>query len=429
MPLKIVRNDITKMNTDAIVNTANSAVAVGEGIDTAVYNAAGYDELLALRKEIGEVPDGNAFITPGLNLPAKYIIHAVSPLYIDGESGEEEKLRNCYRNSLKLAASNGIKSIAFPLISTGSFGYPKADGFRIAMDECNAFLLNNELDVSIVVFDTKATRMAEKIYPKLEAYIDHNYVCMKREEEYGDAHFGSLSSSDGGYSEYQREHREMDARLMTPYLMNSMASMKAPAPMNAPTPIQPEIPKSSASKQSRFGQIFKKSESKKYIQECEPLCESVYDSDFDSDYGSDYDELEAFTGESELAKRMKHLADPFGRYMMYLAEQKGRTSVEIQDAAWITKKVYSKIKTHQDTYHPDKRTACQICVGLGLNQDEASDMLRRAGYSLSPCSEEDIIWKFFFTMDSEEYDIFDVSDALEKYGLKPIVVLEEKVAN
>lgn len=188
MPLKIERNDITKMNTEAIVNTAGSTLEVGDGCDVAIYMAAGYDELHDYRvKNIGCVPEGEAFITPGFKLSAKYIIHAVSPLYIDGESGEEEKLRACYRNSLKLAIDNGIKSIAFPLISTGAYGYPMADGLQIALDEINGFLLKHDLDVVIVVFGTKAALLAEKVYPRLQAYIDHNYVCEKREEEYGDA--------------------------------------------------------------------------------------------------------------------------------------------------------------------------------------------------------------------------------------------------
>ncbi len=186
MPLRIVRNDITKMDTQAVVNTANEMVAVAEGCDTAIYNAAGYDRLLNYRREhIGEVPEGEVFITPGFGLPAEYIIHAVSPLYIDGQSGEEEKLRSCYKKSLKLAAENGISSIAFPLISTGSFGYPNEEGMRIAVDEINAFLLTNDMLVYLVVFGDKDTRLGGKIFPDLEEYIDENYVDVAREAEYG----------------------------------------------------------------------------------------------------------------------------------------------------------------------------------------------------------------------------------------------------
>lgn len=186
MSFKIVRNDITKMNTEAIVNTANDHVTVGTGCDYAVYMAAGYDELLKYREEkIGFVPEGDVFVTPGFHLKAEYIIHAVSPLYMGGNQGEEEKLRSCYRKSLQIAKEHNIKSISFPLISTGGFGYPKEEGMRIAVDEIYAFLLENEMQIYLVVFDTKATMLGEKIYPDLEEYIDHNYVRNKRKEEYG----------------------------------------------------------------------------------------------------------------------------------------------------------------------------------------------------------------------------------------------------
>ena len=169
MAFKIVRNDITKMDTEAIVNTANDNPTVGTGCDSAVYKAAGFDKLLEYRKEkIGFVPEGDAFITPGFDLKAKYIIHAVSPHYENGNAGEEEKLRSCYKKSLELAKANGIGSVAFPLISTGGFGYPKEEGMRIAVDEISAFLLKNDMQIYLVVFDEKSTSLGGKLYPGLE---------------------------------------------------------------------------------------------------------------------------------------------------------------------------------------------------------------------------------------------------------------------
>ena len=184
MPFKIVRNDIVNMEVDAIVNTANDHPTVGTGCDYAVYKAAGYEQLLECRKKIGYVKEGEAFLTPGFRLPAKYIIHAVSPLYRGGFLGEERKLRSCYRNSLRIAAENQIRSIAFPLISTGGFGYPKEEGMRIAVDEIHSFLLHQEMMIYLVVFDGKATGLGKQICPDLESYIDRNYVQKKREEEY-----------------------------------------------------------------------------------------------------------------------------------------------------------------------------------------------------------------------------------------------------
>ena len=198
MPFKIVRNDITSMQVDVIVNTANEAPIYSNGIDSAVYKAAGEDDLLAERRKIGYLKEGEVAITSGFKLPVKYIIHAVSPYYKDGTRGEEEKLRSCYKKSLQLAYEYQCKSIAVPLIATGSYGYPKEEGIRIAVDEINAFLLKQEMLIYLVVFDAQSTELGLKLYPDLEAYIDHNYVCEKQEQEYGDRYCSSVQkpSSD-----------------------------------------------------------------------------------------------------------------------------------------------------------------------------------------------------------------------------------------
>ena len=185
MPFKIVRNDITRMQVDAIVNTANKEPIYSTGVDTAIYLAAGQEELLEERKKIGRMEEGEVAITPGFKLPAKYIIHAVSPRYIDGGFDEEEKLRECYKKSLHLAYSNKCESIAFPLISTGNFGYPKEEAMRIAADEIHAFLLQHKMLVYLVVFDAQSTELGLKLNPALEEYIDQNYICDQIEKEYG----------------------------------------------------------------------------------------------------------------------------------------------------------------------------------------------------------------------------------------------------
>lgn len=173
------------MRCDAIVNTANTKPIIGSGCDYAVYKAAGKRRLSEYReKNIGEVPEGDVFLTPGFRLPARYIIHAVSPLYIDGAHGEEEKLRVCYRKSLSLAWEQRCRSIAFPVISTGSFGYPKQEGIRIAADEIQAFLQNHEMLIYLVVFDAQSARYGKRFDKDLQAYIDENYVDAKHHEEY-----------------------------------------------------------------------------------------------------------------------------------------------------------------------------------------------------------------------------------------------------
>ena len=151
MAFKIVRNDITKMHVDAIVNTANEAPQYSNGVDTAVYKAAGEEELLAEREKIGWMKEGDVAITSGFKLPAKYIIHAVSPCYIDGTFDEETKLRSCYKKSLELAYENKCESIAFPLISTGSYGYPKEEAWKVAIKSVNDFLsAHPDYDIDVI---------------------------------------------------------------------------------------------------------------------------------------------------------------------------------------------------------------------------------------------------------------------------------------
>ena len=177
MPLKIVRNDLTKMRVDAIVNTANPKPMYSSGTDLAVYKAAGEEKLLEARKKIGYMKEGEAAITPGFALPAKYIIHAGSPRYIPGIygiCGKEKKLRDCYRKSLELAVQHQCQSIAFPLIATGSYGWPKEDGMRIALDEIHTFLMEQDMMIYLVVFGQKATKLGRSLYPELEAYIDQH---------------------------------------------------------------------------------------------------------------------------------------------------------------------------------------------------------------------------------------------------------------
>lgn len=193
MPFKIVRNNITLVKADAIVNTANPMPVVGGGTDSAIYDAAGREELLSKRMEIGEIKPGDARVTDAFALDAKYIIHTVGPMWIDGAHGEMDVLRKCYRNSLELAGELSCKSIAFPLISTGVYGFPKDEALQIALAEINRFLLKSDMMVILVVFDRKSFELSGKLLTGIEEYIDENSVDMTRKQEYGP---NSISSAD-----------------------------------------------------------------------------------------------------------------------------------------------------------------------------------------------------------------------------------------
>ncbi len=176
MPFNIIRNDITKLKTDAIVNAANSALLAGNGVCGAIFTAAGIEKLQAECNKIGHCDIGDAVITMGYNLPAKYVIHTVGPVYGQNPKEEENQLYSCYKSSLNLAKDKGLNSIAFPLISSGIYGYPKAEALKIATRAIKDFLAENEMDISLVVYDRKAFEISGKLFEKVQSYIDETLV-------------------------------------------------------------------------------------------------------------------------------------------------------------------------------------------------------------------------------------------------------------
>ncbi len=386
------------MQADIIVNTANDHPTVGTGCDRAIYQAAGYDELLAYRKTVGFVPEGDAFITPAFKLQAKYIVQAVSPLFIDGQHGEEEKLRSCYRKSLALAAAHDAASIAFPLISTGGFGYPREEGLRIAVDEISAFLMSHEMLVYLVVFDQKMTALGSQLFEGLDAYIDQNYVEEKQVEEY------DLYGRASGWAPARPQ----------------MAKESA-GPFPAGAGMAPQHHAREKRKQGILEEIRRKV--RREDIKADNVAPAAMPPEPEADYAEEAElsaEPAAFSEdhESELNERIQHLTDTFSEYLIYLIDSKHMSYPEVYKRAIVDKKAFSKIKNNPDA-HPKKMTVMCLCVGAMLNLDETKDLMARAGYALSPCDKTDIIFSYF--IENKIYDMIELDIQLEEHGLPCLI--------
>jgi O-acetyl-ADP-ribose deacetylase (regulator of RNase III) len=175
MPFEIVRNDITKMKVDAIVNAANPSLLGGGGVDGAIHRAAG-PELLKECMAVGGCKTGEAKITKGCRLPAKYVIHTVGPIWHGGQNGEKELLTACYRHSLELASAYQCETVAFPMISAGAYGYPKDEAMTVAVDAITQYLNDHDLTVYLVVFGHTEFLTGKKLFRDVQEYIDDVYA-------------------------------------------------------------------------------------------------------------------------------------------------------------------------------------------------------------------------------------------------------------
>lgn len=198
MPFQILHNDITNMDTDAIVNAANSRLQRGGGVCGAIFMAAGEEELQRECDQISPCPVGHAVITKGYNLKARYIIHTVGPIYEGGNSNEAKLLKSAYKTSLKLAKDYNLKSIAFPLISSGIYGYPKKEALNIAVSTIKEFLNDNEMDIYLVVFDRKAVHLSEELYEGIQHYIDDFY----EDDDYALRNRYEMEMEEVSYNDY-----------------------------------------------------------------------------------------------------------------------------------------------------------------------------------------------------------------------------------
>lgn len=373
MPFQIIRNDITKVKADAIVNTANPDPIIGGGMDAAIYYAAGKRRLLAERKKIGKIAPGEVVSTRAFKLDAAYILHTVGPVWIDGCQGELEILHSCYKKSLELASDLSCNSIAFPLIATGTYGFPKDEALKIALAEINHFLLEHDMLVYLVVFDRKAFELSGKLVGEIEEYINEHEVRELRLAEYSAASYsgGNYSNHEARRREAIRRRREKQAEQV---LEEAASYPMADMPMGAP-----------------------KKETRK---ETESIAGSFPN----------------FT-EKSLDELLRTKEKTFQERLLELIDESGMDDVTVYKKANIDRKVFSKIRCNTD-YRPQKKTAVAFAIALKLDLPTMQDLLSRAGIAFSPSNRFDLIISYFVTHGI--YDIFEINAALFKYG-QPIL--------
>lgn len=387
MPFKIVRNDITKMEVDAIVNTANPKVRVGRGVDEAIYHAAGMRRLFRERVKIGPMERGTAAITPAFRLPAKYIIHTVGPKWNpDDPEPAKKQLRDCYDNSMSLAMEYGVKSIAFPLISTGSYSFPKEIGLKIAYDTISRYLYVSEMDVYLVVYDDEAFELSKKLAEDIDEFIDRNYV----EERSYDNH--------EVYRNYPPEYQsfggaELDSMAMPSQISGLEEALDSESPL-AEEKAQPmEAPLS----RSAGSSIFPSFKGKKRSSEKLTI-------DDDTGVFTKYKDLDDLLNNS----KGETFQDRLFRYI----DKSGLSDVEVYKGANLSKQTFSKIK--QTGHIPKKRTIFALALSMKLSIDETKDLLESAGQAFSPSDKVDLVIQY--CMYNDIYSIFDVERILfEKF--------------
>ena len=401
MAFRIVRNDITKIKADAIVNTANPNPRFDSGTDTAIYTAAGAEELLEERRKIGRIEEGQVAVTPAFALDAKYIFHTVGPVWDGGDKGERDIVRSCYTNCLNKALEMGLESIAFPLIATGNYGFPKAEALQIATSVFSSFLAGNDLDITLVVFDNESFTLSGKIFAGIDQYIDENYVEEKTGEEYGDPYkdvfmagaagagigAGAIAGMMGAAAERSfgaaiedecaeeapedAEIREKNNRRL--FLGNRrldrkeearamQADMLAMPKAEAPVPPAPAAAAAMVEKKQR-----------------------------------------------SLEDVVKNISETWSESLLRMIDEKGLTDVEVYKRANVDRKLFSKIRGDKD-YKPRKTTAVALALALRLNLDETKDFIGRAGYAFSPSSKFDLIIEYF--IDNQVYDFMTINLAL-----------------
>lgn len=389
MPLHIIREDITRMAVDAIV-TAGSArpgtpMPTG-GVNGSIHKKAGARLLEALRR-LGGVKTARVTLTKGYDLPCKYVIHTAGPKWRGGSYGEEQLLRSCYEEALRLAKRKGFASIAFPLISSGKYGYPKPEALQVAVSTIRAFLNGHDMDVYLVVYDRETFELSDTLYSGVAQYINQHYV---------DERYVSRQTRESNWADQTLP--PMPAADFYGYAAASDADSCAEA-------------SSGLASDWDFG-------------ETEALGDS---SSWDTGFEDDWDRLETAGSYKtaavlerraedavplSLEEQLKQLDAGFADTLLHLIDQSGMKDSECYFRANVDRKLFNKIK-NTPGYTPKKSTVVAFCVALRLNLQESRELLAKAGYGMSRSNIFDVIVEYFIVKGL--YDVDVINQVLFQY--------------
>ena len=417
MPVTFIRGDITKLNADAIVNAANNELRGGGGVDGAIHAAAGAEQLHAFCKTLGGCPTGEAKLSPGFNLPAKYIIHTVGPVWRGGNYHEKTLLTSCYIRSLELAQQNNCKTVAFPLISAGAYGYPYEDALQIAYDTCQRFLHETKADMEVfIVLYQRARNYNANVIGRHTAY-----------SEFPDADaFQSVANYISEHYHFDAEEAVQEKNICAKenvapvYEEKSIAfeyadydDIKTPEP---PVPKKPVAKKAAAKKsipdfdsveEAAIGSASAMASAQSAARE-KRAASSILRHWFDEDYQP----------AAKLPKPCNFpVEETFTQLVIRYMREKNLTPKEVYTRACIDRKLFSKIISNIH-YQPTKNTAVKLALGLQLTPEETDKLLNAAGFALSRSKITDLV--ISYCISHNQRTVWQVNGILEDYGLAAI---------
>ena len=412
MPFQIVLGDITELKVDAIVNAANSSLLGGGGVDGAIHRAAG-PRLLEECRTLHGCRTGEAKVTLGYDLPSKYVIHTVGPIWQGGRSNEEELLRSAYRNSLQLAFEKNCESVAFPLISSGVYGYPKDQALKIAEEEIRRFLDDHEMDVTLVIFSKESFRFDYDLYSEISGYIRNTYVSEKTEEKSKGSFLGNVmrSIAFGGASGSRDSVFTSKEKTARPERKRMDACASVPVEKQPePEEICGEVCDEEAAADNEICAEEAVIDGARFDAEamrCAGAGQAAAASAMMGQPAFAATQMQMTNNSLEAA--LANLDESFSQSLLRIIDAKGMKDSECYKKANVDRKLFSKIRSDIH-YRPSKQTVLAFAVALELDISETEALLKKAGFALSHASKFDIIVEYFIS--NRKYDLYTINEAL-----------------